>query len=318
MKRYVIDVLIPAHNESAIIDKTIQSIAVQNIDRDWQFTIHVLANGCTDSTAEVAEQTIATLPNIPQMTFKIHNLKDANKIKSLNYGLKCSDSPFVFCIDADAILTPNCFAATINLFKEPEVIVAGPMSQLLIGRKQRKGLLGQIQKTANICGRFYECTTPAGCMIAHRRELFDQYPTTIAADDTWTNFFAASKFGWDAVRVAKDAKVYVVGPQQWLDYFKQESRFVRGTAQLLEEFPEFIPVRKEQIITIRKLAQKNLAKVKKQLKRDHLKVATIKQRELVQSICAENADFMAEQLIKDGQWERIYTTKQAPPTGLDS
>lgn len=313
MNSHTVDVLVAAYNEAGIIAKTLKSIAAQRGDGTTTFSIHVLANGCTDDTVPLAEATIAELPTRPDMTFHVHNLKQASKIKALNFGLQRTTAPLIFSVDADSVLSSNCFIETLELFEDPDTMVGGPLPQLLVGKKHCDALLGQLQRTANICNRYYECTTPGGCMIAWRRGLAAAFPTDIAADDTWLAFKAAHLHGWDSVRVTRTAEVHVVGPQQWLDYIKQESRFARITRQLLEVFPEFAEVREQQMEFVKELAQKHLQVVKHQLKRENVRVKCLKYRTFLQEVCEENGLLMAEQLLgADNRWEAILTTKQTP------
>lgn len=313
MNNQTVAVLVAAYNEAGIIQKTLKSIASQRGDGSTTFAIHVLANGCTDNTVELARATIADLSERPDMTFQVHNLKQPSKIKALNFGLQRTHAPLIFSVDADSVLSSNCFIETLELFEDPATMVGGPLPQLVVGRKHCDALLGQLQRTANICNRYYECTTPGGCMIAWRRELAPEFPTDIAADDTWLAFRAAHQHGWNSVKVTRTAEVHVVGPQQWLDYIKQESRFARVTRQLLEVFPEFAQVRAQQMEVVKELAQKHLQVVKHQLRRENIRVKCLKYRTFFQDVCDENSLLMADQLLgADNRWEAIMTTKRTP------
>jgi len=307
-------VLIAAWNEEGIIAKTLHSIAMQQLDKKYQFDIHVIANGCSDNTVAVAQQAIAEMPQHAQMKFTVHTKKEAHKIKALNFGLRHTTAPLIFAIDADSVLSSNCFAETLALFEDPTVMVGGPMPQLVVSRKNCNLLIGQIQKTANICNRLFECMTPAGCMIGFRRGFIKRYPTSIAAEDTWLSFYAAYKYGWEAVAITRKAKVNIVAPQHWADYIKQESRFARGTQQLLEVFPEFKAVRADQIRQVKRRATRHLETLKKQLKKERLRVACLRYRRVVQQICEENAEQIASQLLTaNGRWDPIVTTKRSVP-----
>jgi cellulose synthase/poly-beta-1,6-N-acetylglucosamine synthase-like glycosyltransferase len=314
MKRITIDVLIAAFNEEGIIGKTIRSIASQTDIGHAQFTVHIIANGCTDNTVEEVRQTIHRMPKKSNIAFNVYDLPETGKTKALNYGLEHVTSPIVISIDGDTVLSPNCFSETLALFEDPKVMVGGPLPQMVISKPNCNRLIGKMQKTANICGRIYECTAPAGCMIAYRREVFDKYPLTIAADDTWLVFTAAYKYGWDAVRVTRDATVWVVAPQQWVDYIKQESRFLRVSNQLLEVFPEFKKVFKAQRQAIRQAAKEYRSVIKDELKQRKVHLIHWKHRAFLQKLCDENAELMASELLSaDNRWEAILTTKRTPP-----
>lgn len=308
-----IDVLIAAFNESGIIAKTLRSVASQHMEADCRFNIHVIANGCTDDTVGIAKRTIAELEPHPQLVFKVYTREKPHKIGALNEGLARSQAPIVFSIDADSVLTPYCFSETLALFDDPTVMVGGPLPQIIVSKRNCHLLIGRIQKVANICNRIFECTTPSGCMIAFRRSFVNQFPTTIAGEDTWLAFHAAYLYGWSSVVVTRKAQVKIVAPQQWLDYLKQESRFVRSTQQLLEIFPEFQAVRKAQLLQTKRLARQHISLVREQLKKEQLQLVSLRARLLFQKMCQENAELMAHELINaHNLWDPIATTKQPP------
>ncbi|MEK7153260.1 MAG: glycosyltransferase family 2 protein [Patescibacteria group bacterium] len=313
MQHITIDVLIAAFNEEAIIGKTIRSIANQSDIDHARLSVHIIANGCTDNTVKEAEHTIKNLAAKPNITYYVYNLSETGKTKALNYGLDRVTSPIIFSVDGDTVLSPNCFSETLALFEDPRVMVGGPVPQMLISKPNCNRLIGKMQKVANICSRIYECITPAGCMIAYRREVFDKYPTSIAADDTWLTFTAAYKYGWEAVRITREATVWVVAPQQWIDYIKQESRFLRVSNQLLEVFPEFKKVFKLQRQAIRKAGKEYRLVIKEELKQRKVHLIHWKHRAFLQKLCDENADLMASELLTaDNLWETILTTKRTP------
>ncbi|HSX17323.1 MAG TPA: glycosyltransferase family 2 protein [Patescibacteria group bacterium] len=313
MKRYIADVLVPAYNEEAMIGKTLRSIANQKIEPDWHFRVQVITNGCTDDTRKVAERTIAELQHNEHFEFVLHSLEQPSKIRALQFGLDRADAPLIFCIDADSIVSNNCFAATLREFQNPHTMLAGPLPQVIVPKERCNTKLGYIHRTANVCRRAYEVISPGGAMIGYRRENMDGYPEGIASDDSYVTFKMAERFGWESVRVPRDAVVYWIGAQNWVDYIKQESRFARATVQLLERFPEFATVRQTQKEIVRWEERKKLVTVRFKLKRAGIPLGTLGYLRFLQKACAENAGFIPDQLIgSDGRWETILSTKQAP------
>jgi cellulose synthase/poly-beta-1,6-N-acetylglucosamine synthase-like glycosyltransferase len=313
MKRITADVLVPAYNEEGIIGKTINSIAKQTNLDDAHFSVHIVTNGCTDHTLQEAKRAIAALETQTHMDFTVHSLDISSKIHALNFGLRQTSAPIVIAVDADTVLSPNCFSATLKLFQDPEAMVGGPLPQALVSKKNCDKIVGKMQKTVNICNRLYECIRPVGCMIAWRRELFDEYPTTIAGDDSWISYTAATKYGWQSVRLAKDATAWIVAPKQWIDYIKQESRFQRIDRQLLEVFPEFKRVFLMQRTAIRSAAAKYRETIKAEFKKQRIHLNYWEHHAFIQKICAENAELMSGELLgADNRWETILTTKKTP------
>jgi len=107
-----------AHNEERDIGITISDLAKQSLlsNKALSIEIHVVANGCTDSTVNVAKAALAAQPfqktNI--VTF-VHDLPRPGKSNAWNEFIHRLASPktdYVFCLDAD-IRIPE--AATLQL-----------------------------------------------------------------------------------------------------------------------------------------------------------------------------------------------------------
>ena len=64
-----IDVIIPAHNEAALIGETIKSIYSQKFSGDYQYNIMIIANACTDETITKANQMIESFDKHDALKF---------------------------------------------------------------------------------------------------------------------------------------------------------------------------------------------------------------------------------------------------------
>lgn len=97
-------VLIPAHNEASGIQRTLETIQPQLRAGD---RLIVVADNCTDSTAELARSLGATV-------LERQNLQQRGKGYALDYGLAylCQDPPALVCLfDADCDVHPYCIDA---------------------------------------------------------------------------------------------------------------------------------------------------------------------------------------------------------------
>lgn len=114
-QRLSVVVLMPAHNESLVITKSIESILQQ---LETQDRLLVVADNCADDTAELARNLGATV-------IERSNLQLRGKGYALDYGLQYlkNDPPeIVLIVDADCIVADNTIqllAKACNLYQRP-------------------------------------------------------------------------------------------------------------------------------------------------------------------------------------------------------
>src|SRR5688572_25232726 len=111
-----ISVIIAAHNEGAVIEGTLRSVLAQKLDRPMQAI--VVANGCTDDTAEKARKFWPTVEVIETPV--------GNKINAINLGDRAAKYfPRAF-LDADCQLSENLLQRVADAFEEPGVRLVAP------------------------------------------------------------------------------------------------------------------------------------------------------------------------------------------------
>lgn len=133
MADYVI--ITPAHNESALIGQTAQSVAAQTV-RPLKWV--VVNDASTDRTREIIESQASRHAFI-----EVVNLERAagrhfgNKVRAFNAGLervKGLDFQFVGNLDADITLEPTYFADILKRFADnPKLGLAGGMVHTTVG-----------------------------------------------------------------------------------------------------------------------------------------------------------------------------------------
>ena len=110
VNRYFFDIIVPAHNEAAGIERTVKSL----LSIAWpteQFRVVVIADNCTDNTAAVARAAGATA---------LERRDDSQRGKgyALAYGFEWSRATgqalAVVVVDADSEVTPNLLYAFAN------------------------------------------------------------------------------------------------------------------------------------------------------------------------------------------------------------
>ena len=98
-------ILVPAHNEEEVIEKTLESIKEQLNDND---EVVVVADNCSDKTAEIVRQ-------FNFIALERTNLEDRGKGYALDFGIQYIierniEPDVVTIIDADCLLEPNALS----------------------------------------------------------------------------------------------------------------------------------------------------------------------------------------------------------------
>lgn len=120
----IASVVIPAHDESAVIARTLQALS-QGL-RPGALEVVVVCNGCTDDTAAVARSASpdARVIEIPQ----------PSKAEAVRVGnLAASTFPRVH-LDADVELTGRDVLALVNAITEEGLLAAGPRREQPLDR----------------------------------------------------------------------------------------------------------------------------------------------------------------------------------------
>jgi cellulose synthase/poly-beta-1,6-N-acetylglucosamine synthase-like glycosyltransferase len=132
-----VTVLIPAHNESASIGATLDSLGAQDPAPN---RVIVVADNCTDATESVARAHGAEVFVTVGNTHK--------KAGALNQALRdllgaFGDNDVVMCMDADTVLDDGFIAAGVQRFTSDRALMA--IGGLFYG-EEGHGVLGQLQR----------------------------------------------------------------------------------------------------------------------------------------------------------------------------
>ena len=121
-KKHRFMAVIPAHNEEAVISNLIESLKNQDYDKDL-YDIYVIADNCTDRTAEIAKQAGAI---VYERFDPIHKTKGYALNWFLNQKLKEEDSyDALFIFDADNIVDKNFIKNMNKKLCQGEDVVQG-------------------------------------------------------------------------------------------------------------------------------------------------------------------------------------------------
>jgi 1,2-diacylglycerol 3-beta-glucosyltransferase len=231
-----LSVVIPAHNEEALLPRLLTSLERQSYDREM-FVVHVLADNCTDGTAEVARRFNATLherraPELPGKGQAIAWL--------LPHLLESNSDAFVF-VDGDSALDP-WFLETVNGYlargfealQASYRVVAPDSSPLRSLRGLAFGLMHELRGRGK--ARLGTSVGIWGNGVVLRRELLDELG--------WRSFSSVEDaeqhvkliLGGHSVQFVPEASVYGDMPATFNAARSQQVRWEAGRLALVRSY----------------------------------------------------------------------------------
>ena len=225
-----ISVILPAHQEEAGIGACLRGLCAQRLVPGVSHQIVVIANGCTDATAQLARD---AAPALTTAGWQVLVLETAigNKIAALNMGDAAATGGMRIYLDADVVIGPGMIEALHTALSGPGARYAGarltvPPARTLLSRAYARFW----QKLPFVATG----VTGAGlfAMNAEGRARWDQFPPVIADD------------GFARLNFSPAERTRVEVPYAWpiTEGFRRLIRVRRrqdaGTAQLAERYPD--------------------------------------------------------------------------------
>jgi glycosyltransferase involved in cell wall biosynthesis len=146
-----ISIGILAHNEEAVIasmiDQTLRQDLFFDITSDIQFI--VVANGCTDQTVHLANQTLMQVVHHQSKNFGVKNIELAGKSNAWNkfvHEFAWLDAEYLILLDADIDFgSTNVLSRLIVALEDnPKAVVSVDRPKKGIEKQLQKGLLGKL------------------------------------------------------------------------------------------------------------------------------------------------------------------------------
>ena len=219
----MISVIIPAHNESSVIARTLSAITEGAVARELD--VIVVCNGCTDDTADVAR---AFRPRVRVIETSI-----ARKTHALNLGEDAAQGfPRIYA-DADIILPLDAIRALALRLERRDVMAAAPtpsfdLSECSWGVRacyEIRSLLPSARE--GIGGSGVYALSETG------RSRFGEFPN-ITADDG----FVRIQFHSEERETLADVHSKVFPPRTLRDLIATKTRAHYGSYELAGQFPE--------------------------------------------------------------------------------
>src|SRR6476661_4518697 len=228
-----VSILVPCHNEGALVDDTVAALAAQDYP---DFEIIAINDGSTDDTGARLDALAERHANMRV----IHLDRNLGKANALRMGTLASRSEYLVCIDGDALLHPNATQWLLShLLSGPRVgaVTGNPRIRnrsTLLGKMQVgefSSIVGMIKRAQRSFGRLF---TVSGVITAFRKSALHDVGywsadmLTEDIDITWK----LQRAGWD-VRFEPRALVWILMPETLRGLWKQRLRWATGGAQVL-------------------------------------------------------------------------------------
>jgi glycosyltransferase involved in cell wall biosynthesis len=212
---YAATIIIPAHNEAAVIGRLLSSLPREIDGRPLQ--IIVSCNGCTDDTAMIARNSGVAVVEV----------EIPSKIAALNAADAAASAYPRLYVDADIEITPRAVEDVVRALQRPRALCAAtPSRMVLVGRPWLVQAYFAFWRQLMLARDGY---VGAGvyALSAAGRGRFPEFPEVIADDAFVRNLFDAS----ERQTVATDPTI-VQAPHTVKALFRRRVRVCLGNRQL--------------------------------------------------------------------------------------
>jgi biofilm PGA synthesis N-glycosyltransferase PgaC len=223
-----VSILVPCHNEELVIRDTIDHLASNNYPN---YDIIAIDDGSSDRTGELLKELAGQYERLRVVSLT----RNYGKAKALRAGALASQSEFLMCIDADALLDRNA------LFWMMQHFLAGPRVGAVTGNPRvlnRNGLLpriqigefsaivGMIKRTQRSLGRLFTVSGVNACYrkaAVHQVGYWSSETVTEDVDISWR----LQLRHWD-IRYEPKALTWILVPETLRALWRQRLRWAKG------------------------------------------------------------------------------------------
>jgi cellulose synthase/poly-beta-1,6-N-acetylglucosamine synthase-like glycosyltransferase len=231
-------VIIPAHNEEAVIRNLIQSLKEQDYPKEL-YDIYVIADNCTDSTAEIAKEEGA-------IVYRRFDPEHKTKGHAMNWFLKQKIEENAdydaFCVfDADNVVDKSFLKAMNKKLCQGEIVVQGYRdiknptdSWISAGYAIYYWMMNRFYHLARYNLGLSPLINGTGFMVKFDTIKPDGWNTITLTEDiefSIINIAKGQKLGW-----ATDAIVYDEQPVGFKQSWSQRSRWSVGHLQIMKHY----------------------------------------------------------------------------------
>lgn len=222
-----ISIVVPAYNESELIEKCLDSLLKLDYPKN-KLEIIVINDGSTDDTEAKAK-------NYESHGINVYTKENGGKGAALNYGIQKATGEFVATMDADSHVTPQVIKELLPYFDDPDVMAATPSIKVAPGSSpikefQRIEYL-MILFSRKLLSYIESVPVTPGPFSMFRKVVFDKVglfdEDNLVEDQEIAMRIQANHFKIRS-SVEDDATVYTDPPDNLNDLLKQRVRWQRG------------------------------------------------------------------------------------------
>ncbi len=217
-------VIVPAHNESAVLARCLRAMLADRTQDE--FEVIVVANGCTDETADIA-RTFGPAVRVIETPVP-------SKIAALNLGDRAATAFPRMYVDADIVVDTQALRSVAALLTEPTpYVVAAPKAVLEV-----EGCTLPVRSFVRVWSAmpyFTQGAIGAGfyAFSEKGRRRFDAFPDVIADDEFARRIASPRERG-----IAREASFMIRPPATLRSLLKVMVRVRAGLQDIEAKFPE--------------------------------------------------------------------------------
>jgi cellulose synthase/poly-beta-1,6-N-acetylglucosamine synthase-like glycosyltransferase len=234
-----LSIIIPAHNEIAVIDEKLNTVLNNNYPKD-KFEILIGSDCSTDGTNEMIHNKAKTFTNIRPYIFNSRQGKPA----MLNQLVPQANGEIVVFSDANILFSENTLRELVKRFSDNRIGLVDTrmmnlgMTNKGISQAENTYISREVRIKQAESEAFGTMMGPFGGCFAMRRKLFEPIPPTFTVDDFFLNMIVFEK-GYQCVSSAEAIVYENVSDDIQIEY-RRKVRISSGNYQNLKRFKKLL------------------------------------------------------------------------------
>ena len=231
-----VSIIIPAYNEEASVEETIESALKIDYPKN-NLEIIVVDDGSKDKTYQLAKKYVSLKhPRVIVLT-----KENGGKGTALNMGIKVATGEIIFTMDADTMVSQDSLKKMTKFFSNKYVMAVTPA----MGIRDPKTIWQKIQQIEYYMGVFLRKSfatmnaihiTP-GAFSGYRKSFFEKYGGYDEKNITEDLEIALRIQHHDfLIENAPDAAIYTIGPRKFKELLIQRRRWYTGLIKNLWDY----------------------------------------------------------------------------------